>query len=160
MHPARTQPLLRLRSSWAWLSKNGRPAEGQGVNHEGSGCGSRQSHSSQEPGRHLRKRGRQPKGPLLSAPFFEIEPLDPQAVYALAFAYKELKDIDNAEMYFKKLPEMEATGELHGLARNRLREIAAQEFKAMVQRWMLSSISWMLYEFQGQILPGDSGNNL
>jgi tetratricopeptide (TPR) repeat protein len=61
---------------------------------------------------------------------FEIEPEDPQTVYGLAFAYKELKDIDNAEMYFKKVLEMDAPGELHGLARNGLREIAAQEFKA------------------------------
>jgi tetratricopeptide (TPR) repeat protein len=61
---------------------------------------------------------------------FEIEPKYPQIVYGLSLAYKEPKDIDNAEMYFKKVLEMEAPGELHGLARNGLREIAAQEFKA------------------------------
>ena len=36
---------------------------------------------------------------------FEIEPQDPQTVYGLASAYKELNDFDNAEMYFKKVLE-------------------------------------------------------
>jgi Flp pilus assembly protein TadD len=44
---------------------------------------------------------------------FEIDPQDPQTVYGLAFAYMEL----------------EAPEDLLGLARNRLREIAAWQLK-------------------------------
>jgi hypothetical protein len=33
----------------------------------------------------------------------EINPLDPQTIYGLAFAYKSLDDLENAEKYFKDL---------------------------------------------------------
>lgn len=36
----------------------------------------------------------------------EINPLDPQTIYGLAFAYKSLDDLENAEKYFKDLLDM------------------------------------------------------
>ena len=36
----------------------------------------------------------------------EINPQDPQTVYGLAFAYKSLDDLENAEKYFKDLLDM------------------------------------------------------
>ena len=36
----------------------------------------------------------------------EINPLDPQTIYGLAFAYKFLDDLENAEKYFKDLLDM------------------------------------------------------
>ena len=43
----------------------------------------------------------------------EIDPLDPQTVYGLAFAYMELGDIEQAQKHFQKVLEMEAPEELH-----------------------------------------------
>ena len=51
---------------------------------------------------------------------FEIDPLDPQIVYGLAFAYMELGDIEPAQKHFQAVLEMEAPEELRGLARNGL----------------------------------------
>jgi tetratricopeptide (TPR) repeat protein len=39
---------------------------------------------------------------------FEIDPQDPQTVYALAFAYMELGDIEPAQKHFQKLASMHA----------------------------------------------------
>ena len=61
---------------------------------------------------------------------FEIDPQDPQTVYGLAFAYMELGDMEPAQKHFQAVLEMEAPEELHGLARDGLRRIAAREFKA------------------------------
>jgi Tfp pilus assembly protein PilF len=49
---------------------------------------------------------------------FEIDPEDPQTVYGLAFAYMELRDIEQAQKHFQKVLEMGAPKELCGLARN------------------------------------------
>jgi len=61
---------------------------------------------------------------------FEIEPLDPQTVYGLAFAYMEVGDIEPAQKRFQEVLEVQSPKSLRGLARNGLREIAARELKA------------------------------
>ena len=55
----------------------------------------------------------------------ECDPLAPQTVYGLAFAYME-----PAQKHFQAVLEMEAPEELRGLARDGLRKIAARELKA------------------------------
>ncbi len=35
---------------------------------------------------------------------YEIDPLDPQTVYGLAFAYMELGDIEQAQKHFQMVP--------------------------------------------------------
>ena len=49
---------------------------------------------------------------------FEIDPLDPQTVYGLAFAHMELGDMESAQKQFQKVLEMDAPEDLRGLARN------------------------------------------
>ena len=61
---------------------------------------------------------------------YGIDPLDPQTVYGLAFAYMELGDIEQAQKHFKMVLEMEAPEDLRSLARNGLREIAVRGLKA------------------------------
>ena len=73
----------------------------------------------------------------------EIDPLDPQTVYGLAFAYMELGDIEQAQKHFQAVLEMEAPEDLRGLARNGLREIAVRGLKSRGREWMRSSTCWM-----------------
>ncbi|MCX6673106.1 MAG: tetratricopeptide repeat protein [Methanothrix sp.] len=47
---------------------------------------------------------------------FEIDPLDPQTVYGLAFAYMELGDMEPAQKHFQAILGMEAPEELRVLA--------------------------------------------
>ena len=61
---------------------------------------------------------------------FEIDPLNPQTVYGLAFAYMELGDMEQAQKHFQMVLKMEAPEDLRGLARNGLREIAVRGLKA------------------------------
>jgi len=62
---------------------------------------------------------------------FEIDPLDPQTVYGLAFAYMELGDMEQAQKHFQAVLVMEAPEELHNLARDGLRKIAACKLLAI-----------------------------
>jgi tetratricopeptide (TPR) repeat protein len=57
-------------------------------------------------------------------------PHDLQTIYGLALAYKESKDFEKADKHFRSLLEMDAPAEIQELARDRLREIAVQSFKA------------------------------
>jgi hypothetical protein len=60
-------------------------------------------------------------------------------VYGLAFAEKELDDIEQAQMHFLTVQELVASEALRGLARNGLLEIAAREF------WAKGGRGWMLF---------------
>jgi len=60
----------------------------------------------------------------------EINPHDPQTVYGLAFAYKSLNDLENAEKYFKDLLDMPAPETIKELAREGLGEIAFKTLKS------------------------------
>ena len=61
--------------------------------------------------------------------FYQANPLDPQTVYGLTFAYMELGDIEPAQKRFQMVLDMPAPEELRALARNGLREIAVRELK-------------------------------
>jgi tetratricopeptide (TPR) repeat protein len=61
---------------------------------------------------------------------YNINPHDPQTVYGLAFAYKSLNDLENAEKYFKALLDMRAPETLKELAREGLGEIAFKTLKS------------------------------
>lgn len=63
---------------------------------------------------------------------FNINPHDPQTICGLALAYKELKDFNRADEYFKSLLEMDAPENLQEFAKDRRREIAVQSFKSRV----------------------------
>ena len=60
----------------------------------------------------------------------EINSQDPQTVYGLAFAYKSLNDLENAEKYFKDLLDMAAPETIKELAREGLGEIAFKTLKS------------------------------
>jgi len=61
---------------------------------------------------------------------YQVDPQDPQTVYGLAFAYMEMRDIEQAQKHFQEVLEMQAPEELRTLARDGLRKIAARELKA------------------------------
>ena len=79
---------------------------------------------------------------------YEINPQDPQTVYGLAFAYKSLNDLENAEKYFKDILDMPASETLKELGREGLGEIAFETLKSSGPRmdvvfYMISALKML-----------------
>jgi tetratricopeptide (TPR) repeat protein len=76
---------------------------------------------------------------------YEINSSDAITIYGLGYCYQQIKDYNNADIYYRKILEIDAPSHLKELAKNGLRELAlttlkSKGFRIDVVMYMLSAL--------------------